>query len=238
MIAEEVTVAQGVPTQWALLMELEGLSQAHLAHLRLAGTGAARMAPSQVRSLSDRLGVPVVVRYTSTEASLGTGTRPGDPAEAVALTVGRPVPGVAMELVDEAGTPVADGEVGRVRLRSAAVMRGYVGTREGLDRGAPPPIDEVLTAGVLDEEGWITTGDFGAIGADGNLRLVGRDHELYQRGGYNVYPAEVEQAIDGLAGVAQVAVVAGEVECDPRDWKAGHCQGQKMQRHPGRGHDN
>jgi len=210
MIAEEVTVAQGVPTQWALLMELEGLSQAHLAHLRLAGTGAARMAPSQVRSLSDRLGVPVVVRYTSTEASLGTGTRPGDPAEAVALTVGRPVPGVAMELVDEAGTPVADGEVGRVRLRSAAVMRGYVGTREGLDRGAPPPIDEALTAGVLDEEGWITTGDFGTIGADGNLRLVGRDHELYQRGGYNVYPAEVEQAIDGLAGVAQVAVVAGE----------------------------
>ena len=210
MIAENVTVAQGVPTQWALLMEHDELTRENLAHLRLAGTGAARMAPSQVRELADRLGVPVVVRYTSTETSLGTGTRPGDPDEVVALTVGRPVPGVEMVLVDAAGAPVTLGEVGRVRLRSAAVMRGYVGSCSGLDRGQSPPIDLELTAGVLDEDGWVTTGDFGILDVDGNLSLVGRDNELYQRGGYNVYPAEVEQAIDGLAGVAQVAVVAGE----------------------------
>ena len=210
MIAERVTVAQGVPTQWALLMEHDELSAEALPHLRLAGTGAARMAPSQVRALSERLRVPVVVRYTSTETSLGTGTRPGDSDEIVALSVGRPVPGVEMELVDAAGVAVAQGEVGRVRLRSGAVMRGYVGSRADLGRGVPPPIDEELTATVRDADGWITTGDFGCLDEAGNLSLVGRDNELYQRGGYNVYPAEVEQAIDGAAGVAQVAVVAGE----------------------------
>jgi acyl-CoA synthetase (AMP-forming)/AMP-acid ligase II len=210
MIAEDVTVAQGVPTQWSLLMEHEELAAAHLPHLRLAGTGAARMAPSQVRELSDRLGVPVVVRYTSTETSLGTGTRPGDADEVVALTVGRPVPGVEMLLVDGEGHAVAPGEVGRVRLRSAAVMRGYVGNRADLGRGVPPPIDPGLTASVRDDEGWITTGDFGCLDEAGNLMLVGRDNELYQRGGYNVYPAEVEQALDGADGVDQVAVVAGD----------------------------
>ncbi len=210
MISEGVTVAQGVPTQWALLMEHHELDAAHLPHLRLAGTGAARMAPSQVRQLSERIGAPVVVRYTSTETSLGTGTRPGDPDEVVALSVGRPVPGVEMVLVDADGRAVAQGEVGRVRLRSAAVMRGYVGSRAELARGVPPPVDAGLTASVRDDDGWVTTGDFGCLDAQGNLMLVGRDNELYQRGGYNVYPAEVEQALDGAPGVAQVAVVAGE----------------------------
>ena len=210
MMAEDVTVAQGVPTQWALLMEHDELDAANLPHLRLAGTGAARMAPSQVRRLTERIGAPVVVRYTSTETSLGTGTRPGDADEVVALSVGRPVPGVEMLLVDPEGHAVAPGEVGRVRLRSAAVMRGYVGSRAGLGRGVPPPIDADLTASVRGGDGWITTGDFGCLDDEGNLMLVGRDNELYQRGGYNVYPAEVEQALDGAPGVEQVAVVAGE----------------------------
>jgi acyl-CoA synthetase (AMP-forming)/AMP-acid ligase II len=210
MIAEDVTVAQGVPTQWALMMELNELSAANLPSLRVAGTGAARMAPSQVRELSERLEVPVVVRYTSTETSLGTGTRPGDPDEVVALTVGRPVPGVEMLLVDEQGAVVPRGEVGRVRLRSAAVMRGYVSSRAGEERGTPVSVDPSLTQGVRDSDGWVTTGDFGLLDRDGNLSLVGRDNELYQRGGYNVYPAEVEQALDSMAVIAQVAVVAGE----------------------------
>ena len=75
---EAVTVAQGVPTQWALMLELDELDASNLPSLRVAGTGAARMAPSQVAEIRRRLGVPVIVRYTSTETSLGTGTRPGD----------------------------------------------------------------------------------------------------------------------------------------------------------------
>jgi acyl-CoA synthetase (AMP-forming)/AMP-acid ligase II len=155
--------------------------------------------------MRDRLGCPVVVRYTSTESSLGTGTRPDDPDDVVATTVGRPVPGVELELVDEDAAPAAaskNGTVGRIRLRSAAAMRGYVG-----DLASGELIDRSATAAVLDGEGWVTTGDLGVVGDDGNLRLVGRVSEMYIRGGYNVYPVEVEAVLGELPGVAQVAVV-------------------------------
>ena len=104
------------------------LDGADVSSLRIAGTGASRVPPELVRAMRERLGCPVVVRYTSTESSLGTGTRPEDDDEVVATTVGRPVPGVELEIVGDDGEPRwRHGEVGRVRLRSAAVLRGYVG---------------------------------------------------------------------------------------------------------------
>ena len=202
LTSERVTVGQGVPTQWALMLRHPDLEGADLSHLRIVGTGAARVPPELVRAMRARLGCPVVVRYTSTESSLGTGTRPEDPDEVVATTVGRPVPGVELAVVDPGGAPVGPGEVGRIRLRSGAAMRGYVG-----DLGAAVLIDEEATAGVLDAEGWVTTGDLGAVDDDGNLRLVGRVSEMYIRGGYNVYPSEVEGVLGEVPGVSQVAVV-------------------------------
>jgi len=93
MASERVSVGQGVPTQWSLVLGHPDLDAAHLS-LRIAGTGAARVPPELVRQMRVRLGCPVVVRYTSTEACLGTGTAVSDPDEVVATTVGRPVPGV------------------------------------------------------------------------------------------------------------------------------------------------
>ena len=202
LVGERVTVGQGVPTQWSLVLAHPDLAGADLSQLRIAGTGAARVPPELVRAMRERLGCPVVVRYTSTESSLGTGTDPDDPDDVVATTVGRPVPGVELDLVDEDGRTVERGRVGRVRLRSGAVMRGYVG-----DRRTGPLLDAVATATVLDGEGWITTGDLGWRGDDGNLRLVGRATEMYIRGGYNVYPAEVEGVLEAHPAVAEVAVV-------------------------------
>jgi len=202
MAQERVTVGQGVPTQWALVLEHPDLPGADLSALRIAGTGAARVPPELVRAMRDRLGCPVVVRYTSTESSLGTSTDPGDPDEVVATTVGRPVPGVELAVVAEDGVPVPACEVGRIRLRSRAAMRGYVG-----DRGAGEPVDAVATAAALDDEGWVTTGDLGYLGADGNLRLVGRVTEMYIRGGYNVYPSEVEAVLGAHPAVQSAAVV-------------------------------
>jgi acyl-CoA synthetase (AMP-forming)/AMP-acid ligase II len=202
MVGERITVGQGVPTQWALMLAHPDFEGADVSHLRIAGTGASRVPPELVRAMRQRLGCPVVVRYTSTETSLGTGTRPGDPDEVVATTVGRPVPGVELELVDD-GRPVATGDVGRVRLRSGAVLRGYLG-----DLAAGEIIDATATAAVLDDDGWVTTGDLGWVGEDGNLRLVGRVAEMYIRGGYNVYPAEVEAVLGAHPAVAEVAVVA------------------------------
>jgi acyl-CoA synthetase (AMP-forming)/AMP-acid ligase II len=207
MAAERITVAQGVPTQWALVLARPELNGADLSALRVAGTGASRVPAELVAAMREALGVPVVVRYTSTEASLGTGTVPGDPDEAVATSVGRPVPGVEIRLAGDDGAAVPDGEVGRVRLRSDAVMRGYWGgppTGPGADGLV---FDRAATDSVLAEDGWLTTGDFGYLDADGRLHLVGRANELYIRGGYNVYPAEVEAALGDHPGLDQVAVV-------------------------------
>jgi len=202
LVSERVTVGQGVPTQWALVLASPDLEAADLSHLRIAGTGAARVPAELVRAMRERLGCPVVVRYTSTEASLGTGTAPADPDDVVATTVGRPVPGVELSLVGEDHRPVAAGQVGRVRLRSAAAMRGYVG-----DRGSGSLLDAEATAAVIDADRWVTTGDLGWVGEDGNLRLVGRVADMYIRGGYNVYPSEVENILGEHPAVADVAVV-------------------------------
>ncbi len=212
MASERVTVAQGVPTQWSLVLALEELDRADLSALRIAGTGAAPMPASQVAELRRRLGVPVVVRYASTETAICTGTRPDDPDEVVASTVGRPVPGVELSLVGDDGLEVAPGETGRVRIRSRATMRGYWAAAPRTVAGEPPRgaahlVDVAATARVVSRDGWVATGDYGVVGPDGNLRLVGREHERYIRGGYNVYPVEVEDALVRHPAVQRAAVV-------------------------------
>ncbi len=207
MAEERITVAQGVPTQWSLVLAHPDLADADLSSLRIAGTGASRVPAELVASMRERLGVPVVVRYTSTEASLGTGTVPGDPDQIVAATVGRPVPGVSLMVADDRGRPVVPGEVGAVRLRSAAVMRGYWGGPPTGPGAEGTVYDVASTRAVLAEDGWLTTGDFGFLDDGGHLHLAGRANELYIRGGYNVYPAEVEAVLGRHPAVAQVAVV-------------------------------
>jgi acyl-CoA synthetase (AMP-forming)/AMP-acid ligase II len=194
MAAERVTVGQGVPTQWRLMLDHPSFDATDLSHLRIAATGAATVPPDLVREMEQRLGVPVVIGYTSTEAAITTGTRPGDTPEIISRTVGRARANVEVEVVDDDGTPVPTGEVGRVRCRSKAVMRGYWR-------------DPERTAEVLDAQGWLTTGDLGMLDDDGCLTLVGRRSEMYIRGGYNVYPAEVEKVLSAHPAVGAVAVL-------------------------------
>jgi acyl-CoA synthetase (AMP-forming)/AMP-acid ligase II len=203
---EAITVAQGVPTQWSLMMDSEPFATADFGALRIAGTGAARMPATQVAALRDRLGVPVVVRYTSTESSLGTGTTLASTDEEVATTVGKPVPGVELRIADDQGQAVLSGDIGRVLLRSAASMRGYWGTGPGRGRRTSELLDTETSALVRSPDGWIVTGDFGRLDEGGNLVLSGRAHERYIRGGYNVYPAEVEQALSSHPAVRRAAV--------------------------------
>ncbi len=207
MAEEAVTVAQGVPTQWALMLASEELPRADLSALRVAGTGAARMTAAMVGEVRRRFGVPVVVRYTSTESSLGTGTTLTSTDEEVATTVGRPVPGVELAIVDDAGNRVVAGAVGRVLLRSPAVMRGYWGRGPGRGRPVAELVDAAATEAVLGPDGWLTTGDFGRLTPEGNLQLSGRAHERYIRGGYNVYPAEVEEVLTSHPAIERAAVV-------------------------------
>jgi acyl-CoA synthetase (AMP-forming)/AMP-acid ligase II len=194
MARERVTVGQGVPTQWRLVLDHPEFATTDLSSLRIAGTGAATVPPELVREMEEKLGCPVVIGYTSTEAAITTGTVPGDTPEVISRTVGRPRVNVELEVVDDDDSPCATGDVGRVRCRSGAVMRGYWH-------------DPERTAEVLGTDGWLMTGDLGFLDERGYLTLVGRRSEMYIRGGYNVYPAEVERVLSEHDDVGQVAVV-------------------------------
>ena len=176
---------------------------------RCASPGRARRAcrAALVAEVRRRFGVPVVVRYTSTEASLGTGTTLTSSDEEVATTVGRPVPASSWPSSTTRASPVPAGSVGRVLLRSAATMRGYWGRGPGRGRRVERADRRRRDGGRPRRRRWLTTGDFGRLTAEGNLQLSGRAHERYIRGGYNVYPAEVEEALSSHPAVARVAVV-------------------------------
>ena len=191
---EGVTVGQGVPTQWSLMIAHPDVECTDRASLRVCAIGGASVAPELVRAMRRTFACPVVVRYASTEASIISGTTIGEDDEIVARTVGTAVDGVEVEVVDDDGRRLPPGQVGRIRCRSAAVMRRYWDDAE-------------RTAEVLDADGWLTTGDLGWTDEHGNLTLVGRRAEMYIRGGYNVYPSEVEAVLSEHPCVARVAVV-------------------------------
>ena len=193
MVHERITGGQGVPTQWAKLVDLPELATADLSSLRLASTGSAPVTPELAEKMRTRLGVPIVVRYACTESSTITGTMPDDPPEVLLHTVGCPLPGVDLMLVDDDLRAVARGETGTIRIRTRCQMRGYWN-------------DPERTAEALSPDGWILTGDLGRLRDDGNLELRGRVTEMYIRGGYNVYPLEVENVLALHPGVDRVAV--------------------------------
>jgi acyl-CoA synthetase (AMP-forming)/AMP-acid ligase II len=194
LATEKVTLGQGVVTQWEKLIALDRLAATDLSHLRLVSTGASRVPASLVEALHARLGCPVVVRYASTEVPLAFGTRVADPIETVASTVGRPLGGAEVEIRDGDGSSLPRGETGRVFLRTRARMRGYWRAPE-------------LTAQTIAPDGWLATSDLGRLDDDGNLTIVGRADDAYIRGGYNIYPSEVEAALAAHPAVSRVAVV-------------------------------
>jgi acyl-CoA synthetase (AMP-forming)/AMP-acid ligase II len=180
---ERVTVAGAVPTQWAKLLDVDGVSPQALPHLRIGVAATAPASPELVRRVAECIGVPLVVRYAMTECPTICGTEPGDAPEVQFRTVGRPA----------AGMDVRVGSDGVVEVSGPCVMRGYWRNPK-------------LTAEVL-RDGWLRTGDVGVLGADGNLTLVGRCGDMYIRGGYNVHPGEVERTLTGHPGVKHAAVV-------------------------------
>jgi acyl-CoA synthetase (AMP-forming)/AMP-acid ligase II len=204
MARERVTVAQGVPTQYRLLFDHPDFAATDLSAVRVAGVGAARVPPELVVEMKEKLGCPVTVRYSSTEMANGTGTRLTDDPQITATTVGRPNGRIELRLTSEDGSVVdRPGAVGTVNIRSRAMMRGYWR-------------DPERTAQTIGPDGWLITGDLGWIGDDGNLRLVGRHHEMYIRGGYNVYPGEVENVLGGHPKVAGCAVLGAPAVDDQR----------------------
>lgn len=191
---ERVTVAQGVPTQWTMMLNHPRWDSTDFSSLRVCGSGASVVPPELVRELDRRLHLPIVIGYSSTEASIiANGVVDIDESENLHL-VGNPWGGVELRVVDDTGAPLPSGEVGNVQCRSAAVMREYWK-------------DPERTAEVLSPDGWLNLGDLGHLDEKGRISLVGRKKDMYIRGGYNVYPTEVEAILEQHPDVARVAVV-------------------------------
>ncbi len=186
-----VTVLPGPPTIYSSLLDHPGRAGYDLSSLRFAVTGAAVVPVVLIERMQSELDFDIVLTaYGLTEAcGFGTMCRPDDDPVTVATTCGRPIAGfeARIEGPDEAGA-------GEVLLRGPNVMLGY------LD-------DPQATAAAIDADGWLHTGDIGAIDTAGNLRITDRLKDMYICGGFNVYPAEVEQVLARLDGVADVAVI-------------------------------
>jgi acyl-CoA synthetase (AMP-forming)/AMP-acid ligase II len=194
LVRERITVGQGVPTQWQKLLELPQFAFADLSRLRVVGTGATRVPRELVHDLRQRLSCPVVVRYATTETPAISGTRPGDAVDVLERTVGREQDGVRVRIVDDACCDLPPGEVGEVAVQSPFQMRGYWN-------------DPDQTAAAFGPGGWFASGDLGRFDYGGNLILVGRTSDVYIRGGYNIYPLEVENALSAHPAVGSVAIV-------------------------------
>ena len=193
--AESVTVLPGPPTIYQSILDHPDRDRFDLSSLRLAVTGAADIPVDLIRRLHEELPFSTIITgYGLTEAGTVTGTGPDDDFETIATTVGRARPGLEIRIADDDGNAVAVGESGEVLVRGYSVMRGY------LD-------DPVETARAVDADGWLHTGDLGTLDERGCLRIVGRKKDMFIVGGFNAYPAEIENLLLGHPAVGRVAVV-------------------------------
>jgi len=200
---ERLSALGGIPTQIALMLRHPAFDSTDVSSVKALILGGGPATAALVREARERFQCALSVRYSCTEAGIGLGTAFDAPPEDAEETVGRPHPGVELTIRD-GDEVLPDGEEGEVCLRSPAAMVEYVGDPEGTR--------EAFTA-----DGAVRTGDIGYVDPEGRLHLVGRSKERYVRGGYNVYPAEVERVLAEHPAVAEVAVaprpddVMGEV---------------------------
>ncbi|MFC9278148.1 FadD3 family acyl-CoA ligase [Streptomyces collinus] len=194
--AERVSVLPGPPTLHQSLLDHPARDAHDLSALRLVVTGAAVVPLRLVERLRGELGVDTVLTaYGLSEASgIVTMCRRGDDPSVIAATSGRAIPGTEVKVVDAGGAPVPPGSPGEVLVRGFNVMRGYFE-------------DPAATREAVSPDGWLRTGDVGVLDTAGNLRITDRLKDMFIVGGFNAYPAEIEQLLGAHPEVAEVAVV-------------------------------
>ncbi len=188
------TVFMGVPTMYGRLLAHPGLTHAACEHMRLFISGSAPLLPGAFAQFTQRTGHTILERYGMSE----TGMLCSNPCRAedgprLPGSVGPALPGVEVRVVDDAGAACPRGAVGHIQVRGPNIFAGYL--------GMPDKTEESFT-----DDDWFKTGDVGKINANGYITLVGRARDLIITGGLNVYPAEIEDHLNQLAGVAESAV--------------------------------
>ncbi len=186
------TALMGVPTFYTRLLAEPGFTAQACRGVRLFVSGSAPLLLDTFEEFERRTGQRILERYGMSEAGMICsnplhGERKGG-------TVGLPLAGVSLRIADERDRPLPAGRVGSIQIRGENVFQGYW--------RMPEKTREEFTA-----DGWFRTGDVGVLDADGYLSIVGREKDLIITGGYNVYPKEIELAIDALPGVLESAVV-------------------------------
>jgi malonyl-CoA/methylmalonyl-CoA synthetase len=183
----------GVPTFYTRLLQNPRLTREATAHMRLFVSGSAPLLADVHEQWRARTGHAILERYGMTETNMNT-SNPYD-GDRVAGTVGFPLSGVRLRISDpETGNPLPQGEIGMIEVKGPNVFHGYWRMLE-------------KTKAEFRPDGFFITGDLGKIDGRGYVHIVGREKDLVISGGYNVYPKEVENEIDAMAGVVESAVV-------------------------------
>ena len=190
---DQVTVFEGVPTMYAALLHVEDRPGYDTSTLHYCTSGGAALPVEVLRGFEEAFGCAVLEGYGLSETSpIASFNQPQ--RERKAGSVGTPVEGVEMKVVDNAGHEVGQGEVGEIVIRGHNVMKGYWNRPDA-------------TAEAIDPDGWFKTGDLGKLDADGYFFIVDRKKEMIIRGGYNVYPREIEEVIYEHPAVREAAVI-------------------------------
>lgn len=194
--SDRVSMIPGPPTIYQSLLAHPNRSDYDLSSLRLAVTGAAPVPVALVEQMRKELGFEVVVTAYGLTESCGVVSicRADDSAQRISHTSGRAMEGVEMKLVDNHGQEVSVGNEGEIWFRGFNVMQGY------LD-------DPEQTALAITPDGWLKTGDVGVMDADGYVRITDRIKDMFIVGGFNTYPAEIENILCSMPGIARAAVI-------------------------------
>jgi long-chain acyl-CoA synthetase len=192
LVRDRATMFAGVPTMYAALLQAGGSDEPDLSALRTCVSGGAALPVELLRRFEEKFGCVILEGYglseTSPVASFNHPDRPREPG-----TIGTPIDGVEMDVWTADGRPAATGEVGEIVIRGHNVMKGYW--------RRPEATAEAIV------DGWFRTGDLGARDGQGYYRIVDRAKDLVIRGGFNVYPREVEEVLYEHPAVAEAAVL-------------------------------
>jgi long-chain acyl-CoA synthetase len=205
-----VTIFAGVPTMYIAMLNLPGAAEKFdlagiAAKLRLGLSGGAAMPVEVMKAFEEKFHVMILEGYGLSETSpAATFTDPN--SERIAGSVGRAVPGCEVKLVDAEGKTVAVGESGEILIRGNNVMKGYYNRPEA-------------TAEAI-RNGWFYSGDIGKVDAAGNVYILDRVKDMIIRGGFNVYPRELEEVLMAHPAIAQVAVIGVPHEVHGEEIKA------------------
>lgn len=192
---ENISIHHGVPTMFAMELNHVDFDSKSCATLRTGIMAGAPCPPELVTRVREEMGVNVILAYGLTETAPAiTMTRLDDGPITATETVGRPLDGIEIKVINEEGESLSRYEIGELCVRGYNVMDGYWGDPEATDR-------------VLDENGWLHTGDLAAISPDGPVRLVGRKGQEIIRGGFKIYPGTVEMKLRAYPGILDAAVV-------------------------------